>query len=335
MENLNKIAQDLTLFERKLVELSQQKEAAEMRIAQKIERVVYAAQRGHLSDLPYVVRRLEWLEKIATADDTSMATLEHVEKEVESLYGDQTKNEDFYPGRTAASEYEQSWQEVHDMYGDQKKNEDFYFDKESDADYGDQTKNEDFYVQAFLQTEAGKRLASESTLEELKALTTFGGDGRDAEWDGTMNQGFEETRRADHARYAFEEDGHWIDPQDQLNLKQPGPYTQNAPEPLDQEFPLGKHDWPSENGPRMEPIMAAKYQKAMARISAWLRDQHGTRRLSRVQDRVALLSSLQGYYGLSEEQLWGMNQELLKAQDTNLQSRAGSTRIAASLMRIF
>jgi len=64
-------------------------------------------------------------------------------------------------------------------------------------------------------------------------------------------------------RQALEEDGFVIDPADQLDLNQPGPYDYNAPLPLDEAHPLGIHDWPSQEDPdrpiqHLQPVMSSK-----------------------------------------------------------------------------
>jgi hypothetical protein len=94
-------------------------------------------------------------------------------------------------------------------------------------------------------TQKGATRTSSELKDELEALTTFEYVPPEHKWDGEFADKHKSVQKIafEQILYAFEDDGNWIDPSDQLDIDMPAPYTQNAPEPPDDEYPLGRHDW--------------------------------------------------------------------------------------------
>jgi len=321
MNDISKIASWVQRFEHDLERLRQRKVASEHRIASKIRTLVRMVQAGEAQPTA-VMAELGRLEKIARSREATHATLEEVEREVDRIYGDQSKNETYYFSRRtrSASEAPMTLDEALE---------------DADDTYGDQSDNQTYY----------DLHASSETYRELEALTTYDAPEREAEWDGTMNQGFTSVRNADTDwwREAVEDDGNWIDPADQLDLGQPGPYDFNAPMPLDEKYPLGKHDWRDEvsgerPAPHMEPVMSntrqARMIKAAGDLLSYLMADHGSRCLDDERDRMAVLEGLSDAYRLSGTVVTKVHRVLEANDGRCLDDRRDAAAVASALMNV-
>jgi len=202
-----------------------------------------------------------------------------------------------------------------------------------DNTYGDQGKNDTYYDMP----------ASEYKTElykDLEALTTYVyGEEHESEWDGKMDQGFDSMKNAspdwlrdagDWWRDALEEDGLVIDPADQLDLGQPGPYDYNAPEPLDENHPLGMHDWNGHDP--MDGLLGrqSKVQEAARKLMATLHSDHDLRD---VAARKEVLHRLASRYQITRAQAARIA-KTLEAHPVTLNTPAACGRVASALMNV-
>lgn len=367
MNEIQKIAQWVQRFEDHLTEMRERKTATEKRIALKVLRMTRQASEGGL-DAANTLVKLRRLERIASEGEMTQEALEQVEKEVDALKGDQSKNETFYPSRGKKAlrpqehyhhmTLEEAQEAADETYGDQSLNESFYPSRgaspghpsmsledaraHAEETYGDQSKNETFYP----------RRESSELRDELERLTTYEHEDVDAAWDGTFDQGHGAVRNltAEMLREAFEDDGEFIDQVDMLDVNMPSFHTENAPMPLDKNFPLGKHDWRDDlEGdrpvPRLEPVMARALstydvRKAFVRTAnssdllSYLMRDHGSRCLDDESDVMAVLGGLRDMYRLSGEAATKVRRVLQMHSSKCLDNRVDAAAVANALMKV-
>lgn len=131
-------------------------------------------------------------------------------------------------------------------------------------------------------------------------------------------------------RDALEEDGLVIDPADQLDLGQPGPYDYNPPAPLDENHPLGKHDWNGHDP--MDGLLGrqSKVQEAARKLMATLHSDHDLRD---VAARKEVFQRLATKYKITREQAVRIA-KTLEAHPVTLNTPAACGRVASALMNV-
>lgn len=107
MSEYKKFSSWISRIEAQLQEMHKQRSAAEARISKKISRLTLDVARGDRwsspADRVSIYNRLNRMARCLEAEDTNMATLEQVEREVDEMYGDQSDNSTYYFHRAAES----------------------------------------------------------------------------------------------------------------------------------------------------------------------------------------------------------------------------------------
>lgn len=182
------------------------------RVANKIARVAQTASRS--GDVREKLRAMSRLAKVAeslSAPEIAGKSLAEVERAVDRIYGDQSKNETYYFSRRNRSAVATSRRAYHVPSLAEA-------EEEADRTYGDQSKNETFYPgrrsarslraqeEALMGWEDGMDSGEDALFEEM----------RSASWADFAAMGDEEDLDAAWAEpeMAFEDDGEWVDEED-------------------------------------------------------------------------------------------------------------------------
>lgn len=101
MSEYKKFSNWISQIEKQLKAMHGRKAATETRISKKISRLMSDVAKERLSPAAKVdvYNRLNRMARCLEAEDTNMATLEQVEKEVDRIYGDQSANGTYYFSR--------------------------------------------------------------------------------------------------------------------------------------------------------------------------------------------------------------------------------------------
>lgn len=105
MTDFKKISRWISELEQNLRDMRQHRSTTEARIAKKINNIVLSAvleEQWGSNEKVDICRRLNRLAKLVDSEESTMATLEQVEKEVDAIYGNQSDNSTYYFGRKSA-----------------------------------------------------------------------------------------------------------------------------------------------------------------------------------------------------------------------------------------